>query len=90
MSVTGTFTDNGDTETMTDSFSPKIVTARGDFGGGTLQLYIRPREDADWINAGATSRLTTEGVFYFVNKSSMFYRLTLVGATSPNLEWHVI
>lgn len=90
MAITGTFTDNGSTETFSDSYSPKMVAARGDFGGGTLQLEVLPTEDTDWISAGSTARLSAEGIFYFVNKSSMSYRLTLSGATSPNLEWHIL
>ncbi len=90
MPVTGIFTDNGSTEAQTDGYSTKIVAARGSFGGGSLQLEIRPTEDSDWFNAGPSARLTSEGVFYFVNKSTMDYRLTLSEATSPNVEWHIL
>lgn len=92
--IMATLTDNGDSNTIT--LSPgEAATAEGEgtWGSGTATLYVQSKaDDSTWIpctqidgtNIAFTANFAV-GVRNFSGVSRK-YKLTLSGATSPNLE----
>ena len=86
---TGNITSNGSTVVMSDAYEVKVAVAHGTFGGGTLSLEISA-DEANWVPTGVDGSMSEDGSFEFTNKQGMSYRLTLAGATSPNITWWII
>ena len=62
------------------------VLASGDFDSGTLALEIYSAENETWVEVdGSDAALSADGMFAFVLPKCDL-RLTLSGATSPDIE----
>lgn len=94
---TGTFADNGNSDPIAWSGTRQearrgYFSVCGTWGGGTVVLqYLGPdgstyvtMQDGDFANVS----LTADGSFEFVSDAATL-RVTLSGATAPDLSWRV-
>jgi hypothetical protein len=66
-----------------------VVWAEGRFGGGTLSLQFKPEGASNWSTWSATN-LTADGQFTAELTGQCNIRLSLSGATAPNLNAGVL
>lgn len=86
----GTFTADGSSPEHIFPGGDGTVQADGDFGGGTLTLEVSSDEGTTYTSGGTTVQLTAEGLFNFTLPSDgLRVRLTLSGATAPDIDWWI-
>lgn len=83
--LTHTFTDNGNTTNANWYGGTGTYAAKGNFGGGALELQYSLDGGTSFISGGVESQISAEGGKNFSLPKSLV-RFTLSGATSPNLE----
>jgi hypothetical protein len=62
------------------------VVVAGTFGGGTVTLNASPDGGTTWVQVGYDARFTADGMANFQLPGGMQLRLTLSGATNPDLD----
>jgi hypothetical protein len=61
------------------------VIVAGTWGGGTVKLRATP-DGATWIDVGLDVEFTADGMGNFQLPAGLQLRLTLAGATNPDLD----
>jgi len=84
--ISGTFTNNG-SSAVVDYVTFATVAASGTWGSGTLSVETTYDNGTTWIPSDVTTQLSANGQFNFMISGGPKIRLTLAGATSPNLKY---
>lgn len=87
--ISGTLTANGSSDTFMirgTGIDIQLGGANSTFGSGTIALEISPDGGTNWIT---DSEYTEAGVHTGSMKQGGLARLTLSGASSPNLDYLV-
>jgi len=86
----GTLAADGSTAAFT-LHAGDVVHAYGDFGGGTLTLQLKI--GGNWYalkNEDATSAFAvTDDASCVIENGTLNCRLTLSGATAPDIDWEI-
>lgn len=87
--ITGNFAANGDSDEFVFDRATFLLgtVTNGNFGGGTVTFYVRHNDQLDWTADStytASGTKTTEEI-----AGGMRGKLTLSGATSPNLDYTI-
>jgi hypothetical protein len=83
-------TTNGNSLEFTTNGRP-FIKVKGTFGGGTIALQAKTTHADDaFSNTGTDEEFTADAAFSPEHKQTVVYRLTLTGATSPNIDAFVI
>ena len=86
----GNLTADGQTDAV--KFGPKsVLIAEGTWGSGTVKLQFRPVGHTVWIDVTGAS-LTADGYkdVELNAQGDLEFRADLSGATSPNIDIHLI
>lgn len=87
--VSGTFSVDGDSNTVTCTTGIVMVALDGTWGSGTVTLYYRhPDTTYKAVRVSGTAQTWTADATTNIDMSgSTVYRLTLAGATAPSLDY---
>ena len=81
-----TLTANG-TTTAVSAVGPVVLVLTGDFGSGTAQFQMRPPGASEYVDLPDGSFTAAAAkVFNFPAATKNDYRVSLSGATSPDLD----
>ena len=90
-SIQGNFAADGDsTEFVAKQFTVLLGTdTNEDFGGGTVEVKYKQIDQLDWTT-DETTYIATAAFTSIEFVSGMQCKLTLTGATSPNLDYSIV